>query len=118
MTDALKVLGQSAPGATTDTVLYTVPGATSTVTSSLVITNVAAGTDTIRVRVAVAGAAAANKQYIVYGRTINGTTAGAADGSNVIIIPLGITLAATDTVNVYSTNGTTTAFQLFGVEVS
>ena len=39
MSDNLKVLGQSAPAATTETVLYTVPDMTQTTISSIVICN-------------------------------------------------------------------------------
>ena len=39
MSDSLKVLGQIAPAATTETDLYTVPAATQTTVSSIVIAN-------------------------------------------------------------------------------
>ena len=41
-----KVLGQSNPSANTATTLYTVPGATTTVISSIVLANTAASTST------------------------------------------------------------------------
>lgn len=114
MTDTLKVLGQSAPAAATLTTLYTVPAATSTVTSSLSIANESATPDTVRVSVAVAGAADNAKQYIYYDLAVPGKGAGV----NTQILPLGLTLAATDVVRCYSANGTTTAFSLFGVEIT
>ena len=39
MSDSLKVLGQAAPAATTETVLYTVPDMSQTTVSSIVICN-------------------------------------------------------------------------------
>lgn len=64
MATTRKVLGQVAPSATTDTTLYTVPAATSTVCSSLVVANRGEVTALVRVAVRVAGAALANQQYI------------------------------------------------------
>ena len=39
MSDTLKVLGQQAPSGTTETILYTVPTATQTTISSIVVCN-------------------------------------------------------------------------------
>ena len=39
MSDTLKVLGQQAPAGTTETILYTVPAATQTTISSIVVCN-------------------------------------------------------------------------------
>ena len=39
MSDTLKVLGQQAPAGTTETILYTVPTATQTTISSIVVCN-------------------------------------------------------------------------------
>ena len=107
MATTLKVLGQSAPSATTETTLYTVPAATSTVASSLVICNRGAVADAFRVSVSVAGGATATKDYLFYDLPI--------DANDTFIATIGIALAATDVVRVYA--GTTSlSFNLFGQE--
>lgn len=108
MATAYKVLGQSAPAATTNTTLYTVPSATSAVVSTLSICNRGVST-TFRVAVRPAGATLANQHYIVYDNYVN--------AGDTIFLTLGITLATTDVVTVYA--GTAdTSFSLFGSEIS
>lgn len=108
MTTTYKVLGQQAPSATTNTDLYTVPGATSTVVSTLAIANRGVST-TYRVAVRPAGAAIANQHYIVYDATIS--------SGDSIFLTIGITLATTDVVTVYA--GTASlSFSLFGSELT
>ncbi len=109
MADTLQVLGQSNPSATTLTDLYTVPGATATTTSSLVVCNRSATATSFRVSVAVAGAADSNEQYLYYDVPI--------PGNETFSAVLGLTLAATDVVRVYATLATL-SFNLFGVEVT
>lgn len=108
MATTYKVLGQSAPSATTNTDLYTVPSATSAVCSTLAICNRGVST-TFRVAVRPAGAALANEHYIVYDSAIS--------AGDAIFLTLGISLATTDVVTVYA--GTANlSFSLFGSEVS
>ena len=108
MTTTYKVLGQQAPSATTNTDLYTVPGVTSTVVSTLAIANRGVST-TYRVAVRPAGAAIANQHYIVYDATIS--------SGDSIFLTIGITLATTDVVTVYA--GTASlSFSLFGSELT
>jgi hypothetical protein len=109
MPTTYKVLGQSNPSATTLTTLYTVPSSTSTVVSSIVVCNQAGTAATYRIAVRPAGASVAAQHYIVYGSTV------AASDST--IITLGMTLATTDVVSVYSSSATT-SFVLFGSEIS
>ena len=109
MADALKVLGQQMPAAQTLTTLYTVPGATSTTVSSVVVCNQGPVAGAFRLSVAIAGAADAQQQYIYRDLPI-----AAAD---TFVATLGLTLAATDVVRCYSANGTS-SFNLFGVEVT
>ena len=110
MATVYKVLGQSAPAAATATSLYTVPAATSTVVSTINIVNTHASTaDVVRVAIRPAGAALANQHYIVYGLTL---TAGAT-----FSYTSGVTLATTDVITVYSTNGTS-SFNAFGSEIA
>jgi hypothetical protein len=108
MADTYKVLGQVAPAITTLTTLYTVPAATQTTASSVVVCNTGLAC-TFRVSVAVAGAADNIKQYLYYD-----TPLGAA---GTLVATLGITLAATDVVRCQSNLGTA-SFSLFGVEVT
>lgn len=104
---AKKVLGQVAPAATTATTLYTVPAGKTTVVSTLVVANTAATSATYRIAIRVAGATLATSQYIAYDVTV-----GANDST---ALTLGITLAATDVITIYSSSITLT-FSAFGDE--
>lgn len=107
MATTLKVLGQSNPSATTLTTLYTVPASTSTVCSSITVCNRSATATSFRVAVRPAGAAISNEHYIYYDVTLA--------GNDTFIATIGITLATTDVVSVYSTLATL-SFNLFGQE--
>jgi len=104
-----KVLGQSNPAATTATTLYTVPAATQTIVSTVVVTNQAATAGTYRIAVRVAGGALAASQYIAYDVSL---PANASD-----TLTLGLTLGATDVVTVYASSATF-SFSAFGSELS
>ena len=65
MATVYKVLGQSNPAATTATTLYTVPAATSTVVSTIVVANLGVS-GTYRIAIRPAGAALASSHYIAY----------------------------------------------------
>jgi hypothetical protein len=108
-TTTYKILGQSAPSATTSTDLYTVPASTETIVSSLVVTNRAATSATYRLSVSANGAALANEQYLVYDATIN--------GNDVVALSLGITLDATDKIRVYASTANL-SFNAFGTEIA
>jgi hypothetical protein len=109
MATTYKVLGQSAPAATTATSLYTVPSATSAVVSTINVVNTNTSSDTIRIAVRPAGAALANQHYVVYGLSL-------AAGST-FTYTAGITLATTDVITVYSTGGYS-SFSAFGSEIA
>jgi glucose-6-phosphate dehydrogenase assembly protein OpcA len=104
-----KVLGQSNPAATTATSLYTVPAATQTIVSTVVVTNQAAVAGTYRIAVRVAGATLATAQYIAYDVSL---PANASD-----TLTLGLTLGATDVISVFAST-TTMSFNAFGSEIS
>jgi hypothetical protein len=104
-----KVLGQSNPAATTPVTLYTVPAATQTIVSTVVVTNQAATAGTYRIAVRVAGAALATSQYIAYDVSL---PANASD-----TLTLGLTLGAADVVTVYASSATF-SFSAFGSELS
>jgi len=104
-----KVLGQSNPSATTATTLYTVPSATSVVSSSINICNLASTATTFRVAVRPAGATLANQHYLAYDSSL--------PANDTISLTIGITLATTDVVTVYA-GSANVAFSLFGTEVT
>lgn len=109
MPTTYKVLGQSAPSATTATTLYTVPSATQTVVSTIVVANRDPASATFRIAVRVAGASLANSQYVAYDVTV-----GASDST---ALTLGLTLGATDVITVYASTANLT-FSAFGSELS
>jgi hypothetical protein len=109
MAEALKVLGQSNPAATTLTALYTVPAATSVTASTLVVCNRTGGSLTFRVSVAPLGASDSLEQYLYYDTKIL--------KNDSIFATIGLTLAATDVVRVYA-SALGLSFSLFGVEVT
>lgn len=104
-----KILGQAHPAATTSTDLYTCPASTQTVVSTISIANVTATSGKARIWVAKAGAANAHVYAIMYDTVIP------ANSSNTFT--LGITLAATDVIRVYSTNGNDLTFHAYGSEI-
>lgn len=109
MVTTVKVLGQAAPAADTNTDLYTVPAATSTVTSTLTVANRGAAAASFRVAVRPNGATLANEHYIYYDIAIPGADAFAAT--------IGMTLAATDVVTVRASTADV-SFSLFGEETT
>ena len=108
MATTYKVLGQVNPGATTATTLYTVPGSTSALCSTLVAANLGVTTK-IRVAVRPAGATLDPKHYIAYDVPVN--------QYDTLFLTLGISLATTDVVTVYAGTANV-AFSLFGSELS
>ena len=108
MATTYKVLGQSAPSATTNTDVYTVGSGKSAVVSTITVCNRAASSATYRIAIRVAGAAIANEDYIAYDSTV--------PGNDTISLTLGITLAATDVVTVYASTANLSV-NLFGTEI-
>jgi hypothetical protein len=109
MANTYKVLAQSNPGAASLTDIYTVPGATSTIVSTIIVCNQAASAASFRVSLQVANAADNPKQYLYYDLPIA--------GNDTFIFTLGITLAATDVISVYASS-TTLSFNVVGVEIT
>jgi hypothetical protein len=104
-----KVLGQSAPAATTASDLYTVPSATSAVISTLTVCNRGASPSSFRISVRPAGASQTNAMYIVYD--------GAIAANDMLAFTLGLSLAATDVITVYA--GTADlSFNAYGTELT
>jgi hypothetical protein len=109
MATSYKVLGQSAPAATTDTNVYTVPAATEAVISTIVIANRAATAGSFRLAVRPNGATIANQHYIAYDVPI------AANDSTTLT--LGITVDATDVITAYCSSANMSV-NVFGSEIS
>ena len=109
MATVYKVWGQSNPAATTLTTLYTVPSATETVVSSIVIANLAAAAATFRIAIRPNAASITNSQYIAYDITL-----GASDST---VLTLGLTMDAADVLSIYASTATVT-FSAFGSEIS
>ena len=104
-----KVLGQSAPSATTNTDVYTVGSGKQAIISTITVANRSASSKSYRIAIRPAGATIANQHYLAYDVVIaaNDTTA----------LTLGVTLTATDVVTVYAST-TDLSFGIFGSEIS
>lgn len=109
MAETIKILGQAAPNATSETELYLVTSGKSASISSIVVCNRGSASGTFRVSVSVAGATTTNKDYLYYDQYI--------DANSTYIATVGITLASTDKVRVYASSANF-SFNIFGIEVS
>lgn len=109
MATTYKVLGQSAPSATTDTDVYTVPSATTAVISTVNICNRGASSATFRLAVRPAGATIANEHYLAYDVVI--------PANDSIALTLGVTMATTDVFTVYASTADF-SFNIFGSELT
>ena len=110
MPTVYKVLGQVKPSAATATTAYTVPASTSAVISSINICNTSSTiAESVNISIRIAGAAADDKQYIYEGLLLQ-----PAESVNAV---LGVTLATTDVITVYSVGGYA-SFNIFGSEIS
>ena len=104
-----KVLGQSAPSATTATTLYTAASDTQAVISTIFVCNRGSSAATFRIAVRPDGASLANQHYIAYDVSV--------DGNTLIPVTTGITLGDTDVVTVYASSGDL-SFSAFGTEIT
>ena len=107
--NAYKVLGQSAPGATTDTNVYTVPASTETIISTVVIANRSSTAGSFRLAVRPAGATIANQHYLAFDVPIS-----ANDSTT---LTLGITMEATDVLT-FRASTANMSVNVFGTELS
>lgn len=105
-----KVLGQSKPTAASLTDIYTVPASTSAIVTGIVACNQSATATTIRVSIAIAGAADTAAQYIAFDLAIGGN-------ETIFILDGVLTLATTDKIRVYNTLATV-SFNVFGQEIT
>jgi glucose-6-phosphate dehydrogenase assembly protein OpcA len=109
MANTYKVLGNLNPAATTATTLYTVPSATSTIVSTINVCNQSAASASFRIAIRPAGATLAASHYVSYDTAI--------PGNDSIALTMGITLATTDVITVYSSTATM-SFMAFGTEIT
>ena len=109
MATTFKVLGQVNPSATTATTLYTVPSATQTVVSTVIICNQSVSDATFRIAVRPGGASLAAEHYVAYDVAVG--------GSDSTALTLGLTLNATDVVTVYASTATV-SFSAYGSEIA
>lgn len=109
MATAYKVLGQSAPAATTDTTLYTVPASTQTVVSTITVCNRGGSTGTFRIAVRPDGAAISNSHYVYYDAELAANTT--------VAFTIGMTIDASDVITVRASTADF-SFSAFGSEIS
>ena len=109
MATTYKVLGQSAPLATTATTLYTVPSSTATIVSSITICNRGTVAASYRIAIRQHGDSLAKLQYVAFDSPIN--------PKDTIALTLGITADAADVITVYASTADFT-FNAFGSEIS
>jgi hypothetical protein len=109
MATTYKVLGQSAPAATTDTNIYTVPAATEAVVSTIVIANRSATAAGYRIAVRPDGATLANEHYVAYDIAVA--------ESDSTALTLGITINAGDVITVRASSADL-SFSVFGSEIA
>jgi hypothetical protein len=106
--ETIKILGQSAPAATTYTTLYTVPAATTAVLSSISVCNTNGGAQTVRLHIVPAAGSESTANAIVYDVSIT--------ANNTLVLTMGITMGAGDFIRIYAST-TNISFQAFGSEL-
>jgi hypothetical protein len=104
-----KVLGQSAPSATTATALYTVPSATEAVISTISVCNRGSATGTFRLYIRPNDETLANKHYLVYDASVA--------PKDTLFLTVGATMDATDVLYCYASTGDF-SFNAYGSEIS
>jgi len=109
MAEVYKILGQSAPSATTATDVYTVGGSTEAIVSSVTVCERAGATATFRIAFLIGGGAVATTDYICFDHAIA--------ANETIVLTLGVGMATTDQVEVYASTADLT-FNVFGMEIT
>ena len=108
MATAYKVLGQTAPAATSNADVYTVPSSKYAVVSTITVANRGTGDATYRIAVRPNGATIANEHYIAYDAPI--------PGNDTVGLTLGLTADASDVFTVYGSSADL-SFNIFGSEI-
>lgn len=109
MATTYKVLGQSAPSATTNTDIYTVPAGTQAVISTISVCNRTQGELSFRIAVRPNGETLANKHYIAYDSKVS--------GQDSLFITVGVTADAGDVITVYSSTADI-SYNVYGSEIN
>ncbi len=109
MADDIKILGQAAPDATTDTDVYTVPVDAQAVISTIVIANRGATAGTFRLAARPADATIADEHYVAYDVPIA--------GNDSTTLTLGVTLDETDVLT-FQASTADMSVNVFGTELS
>lgn len=104
-----KVLGQVNPTANTATTLYTVPGSTQTVVSTIAVCNLSNVATNFRLTIQPGSANLASKHYLNYDTIL--------PGNDTITLTAGITLSSNDLIGVQAATSTV-AFSAYGSEIS
>jgi hypothetical protein len=107
-----KVLAQSSPGNTAVFNVYTVPAATNTIISTLMICNRSGSNAAYNIAVVPGGAALANQHYIAFNTLV--------PPNDTIALTVGMSLAATDNIAIQANSAGVNylGFTLFGTEIS
>ena len=109
MATSYKILGQAHLTTTSDTDIYTVPSATETIISTMIVANIGTAATTFNIALRDAGETLANKHYIAKEVPV------AANDSTTLT--LGMALEATDVVTVAAGAADLLSFNLFGAEI-
>ncbi len=109
MANAYKVLGQSDLPATTLTTVYTVPSATETVISTVVLANRTSSSINFRLAIQPNGATISDEMYLAYDVPLA--------GNDSTTLTLGITLDGADELSVYA-SAVDMSVNVFGTEIS
>jgi hypothetical protein len=108
MATVYKVLGQSAPAATTAADAYTVPSLKYAVVSTITVANRGTAAATYRISIRPNGDAQANQHYVAYDTSVA--------GNDTIALTLGLTADAADVFTVYASTANL-SFSIFGSEI-
>ena len=109
MATTYKVLGQSAPSATTNTDVYTVPAGTQAIISTISVANRSQSETLFRIAVRPNGSSIANEHYIAYDAKVS--------GQDSLFLTVGITVDAADVITVYAGSANLT-FNIYGSEIA
>lgn len=109
MATTYKVLGQSNPSAITSTNLYTVPSATQSIVSTIIVANQAATGGSYRIAVRPDGAVLSKQHYLAYDIPIS--------ANQTASYTIGLTLDAGDIITVYGSSADF-SFSAFGSEIA
>ena len=104
-----KVLGQSAPSATTNTDVYTVGAGKQATVSTITVCNRSTTAATYRIAIRVAGSALSNEEYIAYDATVA--------ANDTVSLTIGVTLGAADVITVYASTANLSV-NIFGAEIA